>query len=121
MATLKPAIASGLFPKIIDIEEDKPVLSRVSPYPSIEPRGRSRAQFEAEAFDDEIDDADLAAVAAGDDEFEDIDDVVEEQPTLAGSGKPRKAATHNGARSNDMDAPLTDFVPKRLPLSLIHI
>ena len=88
VATLKPAIASGLFPKITDMEEDRPILSRVSPYPSVEPRGRSRDSNEA--FDDEIDDADLAAVAAGDDEFEDIDDVVKELPTLAGSGKSRK-------------------------------
>ena len=114
MATLKPAIASGLFPKITDMEEDRPVLSRVSPYPTIEPRGRAREQ--SADFDDELDDADLAAVAAGDDEFEDIDDVVEEVPALAGSGKSRKSATQAG-RSNDKDTNTTaiDFVPKRLP------
>lgn len=112
MATLKPAIASGLFPKITDMEEDRPILSRVSPYPSVEPQGRSRDP--SEAFDDEIDDADLAAVAAGDDEFEDIDDVVKELPTLAGSGTSRKSAKHS-ERSNDKDTSLADYTPKQLP------
>lgn len=101
LATLHPAIASGLFTADMMRQDDRPILERVSKHESKKPQSAS-TQDEDDFGNQDLDDADLVAAAEPPPEYQDIDDVVSSQDdraaSLAGKGKPRKPTIANHAQ-----------------------
>jgi hypothetical protein len=112
-ATLKPTIPPYLFRK----DEHGDVNKRQQRLPldlitGLErPRGPSEEQFE-----NEFEDADLVAAAYVDEDgYEDVDEVMGSQASLAGTGKPRKPAIKQDSDQGGSRNRTNDNEPKRLP------
>lgn len=123
MATLKSAIAAGLFPPKVQHEVDRPVPRR----PALDEKKRKLQTAATQANDDfgidELDDADIVAATEPQAEYQDIDDVVDSQDdrgaSLAGNGNTQKTANRSEKRSGVSKHKATEASvqqePKRLP------
>lgn len=131
MATLKPAIASGLFPTNTQLEQARNVVTtmqarKVKPLGPVEEKKKPRSSGRNEENDfpdDDLDDADILATVEPENEFQDIDDVVSSEDagsaSLTGKGKARAAAkpTTKAAASSHTTSKAAEAwqEPKRLP------